>query len=380
MRKFLILSALAVVLLIPTVASASPHDYIKAAINSVCRVEIIEDGQTIGSGSGFVVGQTKSKTTIITARHVLDTASNLCIVLNGKKYMTAKFFMLDTTDAGVIFVEPGIPHARALAFNLSASNKITRANAFGFWGRAKIPGKEQQLTMTSGWVDRKVVDEYSAPDYQLIRGLIFGNVLIYPGYSGGPLLDNNMRILGVNIMLSPRHTMYVDGRYLWNQVAQLNRGRKAHVPIDYNYDVLNTGYHTRERIAINDFVVNDGQETSIATLKDMLQKDVWDNGQPGYPAFARPLPSEEIQALLSSDTMIIMGDKAYLISAVAIMGRGLKTVGMQTTHPPCMKYVYIVVHGGEIIIELADVPADNSPVKEVKKTGVFFKRLGRRHF
>jgi S1-C subfamily serine protease len=283
MKQFLILTLLALVALIGTAhanpQNYTPHDFISQALNSVCHIKIIEDDTVVGSGSGFVVETSETVTKIITARHVAENSSKLGVVLNGKSYITSEYFVVFNTDAAMLFVKPGIPHAVALEFNLNSNTDITAVNAFGFWGTSRIPGTAQRLTMTTGWADRKVIDRYSAPDFKVIEGLIMGNVLLYPGYSGGPILDNQMRVIGINILLSQRGTTFVDSRFVWNKIANLNKGNKVKVPFDFSYNLLNIPTHKRVAVAGEDKIRNGADEVTFNEFQARLAMDITTNGE-----------------------------------------------------------------------------------------------------
>jgi len=376
MRKFLYVVAVLLLVVVPAQADNSantPHSYIARAIDSVCKVEIIQGEQSIGSGSGFVVSASEEETQIITARHVLENASKCRIYLHGHVFESTEFYPCDDTDAGMIFVRPGIPFAKALKFNLSSSNKIIAVNAFGYWGMAKIPGTPQILSMQSGWADRKVIDAYGAPDYRVIRGIIMANVLIFPGDSGGPILDNNMQVVGVNIILSKKHTMFVDSRYLWNTIAHLNKGRKVSVPYDYEYDVLNTSSHQRIRLRATDEIENDGDKTSFSDLRVLICADIVANGRPGYPTQFQNLPADAITNLFNNKTILHIGDKKYLVASLTILAKGLKNFAYTSPYTSLQKYVYFPMEGAEVVIELAEFKEE--PSKDDNKTEAFMDFL-----
>jgi hypothetical protein len=387
MRKILYIVALLALIIVPAQADSptspsSPHEYIASTIDSVCRIEIYQGDVKVGAGSGFVVETDAECTKIVTARHVVDTASKCGIVLHGKTYITAEFFKVSGTDAAMIFVKPGIQHAKALKFNLDRSTAITQVNAFGFWGLSRIPKTPQMLTLTSGWVDRKVIDKYGAPDYEVIEGLIMGNVLIFPGYSGGPLLNNKMEVIGVNIILSKKHTLFVDGRHLWNAIAHLNKGRKVLVPYAYDYDVLNIGSHQRVPVVRNDSVENNGDKTSFDDIRTLVQADIDANGRPGYPPMMQMPPADVIKGLFNDKTVVHIGGTKYLIASVAILSKGIQNYGYSSPHPSALKYVYYCFKGGEVVLELAqyseDAPDEN--VKKESEAKTFFQNLTGRHF
>lgn len=383
MRKIVYSACLLVLLFVsPVIASEkleTPHDYIARAIDSICKVEILDGEQTIGHGSGFVVKATPEETQIITAGHVLEGRTKCRVVLHGKSFVTSEFFLMDSTDGAMIFVRPGISFAKALQFNLSPDNSITKVNAFGYWGSAKIPGTPQMLSMQSGWVDRKVIDKFGAPDYKVVHGLIMGNVLIFPGDSGGPILDNEMRIVGINVILSKRHTLFVDSRYLWNNIAHLNQGKKVAIPYCFDYDILDTGSHKRIRLRDSDSLENEGDKTTFSDLRVLISADIAANGRIGYPGNFQPLPAEVVRGLFNHKTIVHIDGKKYLLGSVAIFAEGLKKWGYESPYASNYKYVYFVMHGAEIIIELAEFPEEDKQPTHDEKQGAFFRLLPNKH-
>lgn len=140
-----------------------------------------------GAGSGVIIAPDGL---IMTNDHVVDGSRGIDVVLHDGASRPAQIVGRDrATDLAVIKVSgSSLP---ALEFGNSDELRpgqlvIALGNPFGF-----------QNTITSGIVSA-LGRSLRGVSGQLIEGVIQSDVALNPGNSGGPLLDGNARIVGIN--------------------------------------------------------------------------------------------------------------------------------------------------------------------------------------
>jgi putative serine protease PepD len=146
-------------------------------------------GTQQAEGSGFVYD---SKGDIVTNEHVVDGATAVKVKLQSGKTYTAKVLGSDaSTDLAVIRIDAPASELKPLALADSAAVEVgdgvvAIGSPFGLVG-----------TVTTGIVsalDRQM----EAPNNFTINGAIQTDAAINHGNSGGPLLDLNGKVIGVN--------------------------------------------------------------------------------------------------------------------------------------------------------------------------------------
>jgi putative serine protease PepD len=153
-----------------------------------------ETGQGTATGSGFVVS-TDGK--IITNEHVVDGATSVTVKIgtNGKE-QTAQVLGADASkDLALLKVDPGSTKLHALAFG-DSSNVQVGDNVYAIGNPYGL-----DHTLTSGIVsalDRDI----QAPSGATIPGAIQTDAALNPGNSGGPLLDADGKVVGVNSQIA----------------------------------------------------------------------------------------------------------------------------------------------------------------------------------
>jgi putative serine protease PepD len=153
-----------------------------------------ETAQGTATGSGFVVS-TDGK--IITNEHVVDGATSVTVKLgvNGKA-QTAQVLGADASkDLALLKVDAGSTKLHALAFG-DSSNLQVGDNVYAIGNPYGL-----DHTLTSGIVsalDRDI----QAPDGTTIAGAIQTDAALNPGNSGGPLLDADGKVVGVNSQIA----------------------------------------------------------------------------------------------------------------------------------------------------------------------------------
>ncbi len=194
-----------VVVLTPTPLSPSLLSEVsaaqQAAVNVYKRVSpsvvhIAVEGSSIfdsGTGSGFVYDR---KGHIVTNHHVVASGRNVIVTLSDDTRAPAEVVGTDpSSDLAVIKVD--VPEPLLVPVELGDSNRlqvgeqaIAIGNPFGF-----------ERTMTVGVVSSlgRVVPQENNGGYRFsIANLIQTDAAVNPGNSGGPLIDIQGRVIGIN--------------------------------------------------------------------------------------------------------------------------------------------------------------------------------------
>lgn len=164
-----------------------------AVVNLTTQVRSFDwlRGRTMeeGSGSGFLYDD---RGHIVTNFHVIESAAELQVTFADGEVRGARLVGSDpTNDLAVIRVEPGPEGRRALALGDSEGLEVGRfviaiGHPFGL-----------DQTLTTGVVSGlgRVIE---SPDRTFIGEIIQTDAAINQGNSGGPLLDLEGRVVGVN--------------------------------------------------------------------------------------------------------------------------------------------------------------------------------------
>jgi len=170
-------------------ASAQPD----VAEISEGTVRVVSRSATkIGTGSGFVASHAGH---IITNQHVVRGGTNFSIIQNDTKLeITARLVAQSRAlDLAILKIEPG--QLTPLTLTTSLPGPGSDVWAFGFPGNADRLAEQVRPTITRG-VLSNVFDGSWHEDNQL--SIIQHSAGISPGSSGGPLVDNCGRVVGVN--------------------------------------------------------------------------------------------------------------------------------------------------------------------------------------
>jgi putative serine protease PepD len=173
------------------VTDATAKDVYNDAKDSVAYITA-QTGQGTATGTGFAVS---SDGKIITNEHVVDGATSVTVKLGtGGKTLTAQVLGADASkDLALLKVDAS--GLKALSFGDSSSlqvgdNVYAIGNPYGL-----------DHTLTSGIVSA-LNREIDAPDGTPITGAIQTDAALNPGNSGGPLLDADGKVVGVNSQIA----------------------------------------------------------------------------------------------------------------------------------------------------------------------------------
>jgi putative serine protease PepD len=178
----------------PVAATASTAKTVyEGAQDAVAYISATSD-QGQATGSGFVVS---TDGRIITNEHVIDGARSVTVKLgvNGKA-QTATVIGADASkDLALLKIDPAGQKLKALSLDDSAALQVGD-NAYAIGNPYGL-----DHTLTSGIVsalDRDI----QAPDGTPIKNVIQTDAALNPGNSGGPLLDANGKVIGVNSQIA----------------------------------------------------------------------------------------------------------------------------------------------------------------------------------
>jgi len=154
--------------------------------------------QQIGAGSGFVISDDGM---IITNRHVVDdaTASYTVIFNDGKKY-DAKILAKDTL-LDIAFIKVDAKGLKPLAFGTSNNLKVGQSviaigNALGEFSNTVSHG------IISGLKRTITASDSGGNQSEQLSNVLQTDASINLGNSGGPLLDINGNVIGVNVAIA----------------------------------------------------------------------------------------------------------------------------------------------------------------------------------
>ena len=174
------------------VSPAVVHIKTLRKIKSRSRNGIITEREESGSGSGFIIS---SDGYVITNCHVIKDAVSIGIALQDGRETDAELIGVDPfTDVGVIKIHGD--NLSSVSFGNSEKVKVGQlaiaiGNPFGF-----------QYSVTAGVVSA-LGRTLQSQNGRLIDNVIQTDAALNPGNSGGPLVNSDGKVIGINTAIIP---------------------------------------------------------------------------------------------------------------------------------------------------------------------------------
>ena len=144
----------------------------------------------MGSGSGVIISEDGY---VVTNNHVVDGADEVTVTLSNRKSFKAKVVASDpSTDLAVVKVE-----AKGLPFLLYGNSDDVKV---GQWVLAVGYPLSLETTVTAGIVSAKgrSIDINSRQSQTPVESFIQTDAAVNPGNSGGPLINPQGQLIGIN--------------------------------------------------------------------------------------------------------------------------------------------------------------------------------------
>jgi S1-C subfamily serine protease len=153
-------------------------------------------------GTGFLY-ETDQGPRVLTNAHVVDGTTALSGEIDGQKYGAQVIASAPCQDLAVLELQSLPPEVSTLT--LGESGAIQAADpvvALGFPTTAQRSGSASVTSSTGDVSNANVVGNQISPNLPTFPSLILHSATLNPGNSGGPLLDENGEVIGVNTLSS----------------------------------------------------------------------------------------------------------------------------------------------------------------------------------
>jgi S1-C subfamily serine protease len=176
----------------------SVADIVKGAENSTAVVSTAIGSTDLGRGTGWVAD---AKTgLIVTNYHVVDSGTVFTVTIGGKQHTARLVAAAPCSDLAMLQIENSDGLESLPLGSQSSLNEGDSVVALGFPGNSAVGSPTLQAT--KGIVSAVNTRYNQDPSDHLYPNLVQTDAAINHGNSGGPLLDSNGKLVGVNTLAS----------------------------------------------------------------------------------------------------------------------------------------------------------------------------------
>ncbi len=216
----------------------------------------------MGSGSGVIISEDGY---IVTNNHVVDGADEVTVTLSNKKSFKAKVVATDpSTDLAVVKVD-----AKGLPFLLYGNSDDLKV---GQWVLAVGYPLSLETTVTAGIVSAKgrSIDINSRQSQAPVESFIQTDAAVNPGNSGGPLINPQGQLVGINSAIASPTGSYAGYSFtipvnivkkVVTDLIKYGTTQRAYLGIEYARDNLSDDVKKQQGI-------KDGEGVYVMSVRD----------------------------------------------------------------------------------------------------------------
>jgi S1-C subfamily serine protease len=207
----------------------------KAELKKVAQniTVLIQDFQGSGWGSGVIIRRDGQTYTVLTSRHVVEGEATLNLKLpDGKVYPVAEQFIRSLPDIDLALIQFSSAKSYHVAEFSSATKNPVGNTTFvsGFPASAMHPSKPSFYV---NYGKMSVNEAHSLGD-----GYALGySNLVLPGMSGGPVLSQDGRLIGISGYISTKLDISQNSQLLGDKSKTIY-GTSYAIPIDFFLDLV----------------------------------------------------------------------------------------------------------------------------------------------
>jgi serine protease Do len=203
----------------------------------------------MASGSGAIISDDGY---IVTNNHVIDGADDITVTLNNKKSFKAKIVAADpSSDLAVVKID-----AKGLPFLLYGNSDEIRV---GQWVLAVGYPLTLETTVTAGIVSAKgrTLEINRRQSQTPVESFIQTDAAVNPGNSGGPLIDNSGKLIGINSAIASPTGAYAGYSFtipvnivkkIVSDLMKFGTVQRAYLGIEYPRDNISDEEKTQNNI------------------------------------------------------------------------------------------------------------------------------------